>query len=201
MLDDINLSELTFENIGSWPLFIKVALCISSFLLIIFLGYWLNLSHQLEELEDLHHRETSLKTEFESKQQKAANLSKYRKQLLVMKEKFGYMLHQLPSKTEIPGLLEDISKTGLASGLTFRLFDPLEPEEHDFYVEVPIKIVVLGNYHQLASFISKVANLGRIVTLHDFSIQAYKPRNKDRQKGENRLEMKITAKIYRYREG
>lgn len=166
--------------------------------LVIGLGYWLIIKSYFEEYDNLKSAEANLKTEFEQKQKQAANLQAYRQQMQVMTERFGNMLKQLPAKNEMPGLLEDISKTGTSSGLTFELFAPAPEVIHDFYIEVPINIIVIGNYHQLAVFLSRVAQMGRIVTLHDFEINTVK---EDKQKAASGdlLEMKLTAKIYRYK--
>ncbi|MCB1849585.1 MAG: type 4a pilus biogenesis protein PilO, partial [Gammaproteobacteria bacterium] len=123
------------------------------------------------------------------KQAKAVNLEKYEKQLEEMKQSFGAMLRQLPDKTEVAELLVDVSQTGLASGLEFELFDPLGENRKEFYAELPIKIKVLGNYHQFGNFISGLATLPRIVTIHDIEITQGK---------DKRLQMEAVAKTYRY---
>jgi len=137
-----------------------------------------------------------LRLDFEKKQHQAANLQQYKAQLVELKKRFSKMLQQLPSKNEMDKLLEDISKTGIASGLKFTLFDPANEVEHDFYVELPINVKVEGNYHQLAVFLSRVAAMGRIVTLHDFAINVKEGKKKQ---GRDDLVMQVTAKIYRYR--
>lgn len=194
----INISELSLDNIGAWPQVIKLITIVIVASSLMGLSYWFIMRHQLERLNTLHSEELTLREEFESKQHSAANLQAYKQQLGLMQQRFGVLLRQLPSKTEVPGLLEDISKTGVRSGLHFHLFDPLQEIEHDFYVELPIKIMVEGNYHQLAIFISRIARLSRIVTLHDFIIE---PGKKGRNVSNPKLlMMKITAKIYRYQE-
>ena len=142
-----------------------------------------------------------MKTQFEQKQREASNLQAYRNQMAIMEERFGTMLKQLPTQNEMPGLLEDISKTGIASGLTFQSFTPMPEIQHDFYIELPIKIAVNGNYHQIAIFLSRVAEMGRIVTLHDFVVGRGMLGNLSLQKDESgdKLTMEMTAKIYRYR--
>ena len=143
-------------------------------------------------------KEVSLRSDFESKQHQAANLQAYRNQLQLMNERFGTMLKQLPAKNEMPGLLEEISKTGITSGLKFELFAPQPEVQHDFYIELPIKIIVEGNYMQLALFLSRVAEMNRIVTLHEFSIEGLSSKD-SKTISEDVLVMNITAKIYRYR--
>lgn len=202
---DINLNDLNLENIGSWPNPVKIATTIILCAIIIGLGYWFDTKEQLLRLDSAEQQEVKLRAEFEAKQQKAANLDAYRQQLAQMRLEFGAMLKQLPGKTEVPGLLEDISKTGVRSGLHFRLFDPLQEVQHDFYAELPIKIAVVGNYHQLANFVSRVAALSRIVTLHDIDIQAENNQQQGNQSGvqqlnHEKLRMDITANIYRYKE-
>jgi type IV pilus assembly protein PilO len=186
-----DLNELDFNNIGSWPAPIKGFIII---LLCIGLGvgwYYMNTEEQLLNLETVEKKELALKTEFESKQAKAVNLEKYKKQLEEMKQSFGAMLRQLPNKTEVADLLVDVSQTGLASGLEFELFDPQEEVPREFYAELPIQIRVFGNYHELGEFISGLAALPRIVTIHDVTMEP-------RKDGE--LVMSATAKTYRYLE-
>lgn len=196
-MNKVNLSELTLENIGQWPNPIKIAAVLVLSFLIIGLGYWLIIRANFEQLDILQTKETTLRKDFETKQHQASNLQAYRNQLTLMNERFGTMLKQLPAKNEMPGLLEEISKTGLSSGLKFQLFAPQKEVEHDFYIELPIKITVVGTYFQLATFLSRVAEMNRIVTLHEFSIEGVS--SKDKTISEDELVMKITAKIYRYR--
>lgn len=200
----INLNELTLDNVGQWPPPVKVAIVGFLSLLLIGIGYWLIVKDNFEQYDTLKVEEVALRSDFELKQRQASNLNAYRNQLYIMQERFGNMLKQLPTQNEMPGLLEDISKTGIASGLTFELFAPLPEVQHDFYIEVPIKIGVVGNYHQFAVFLSRIAEMNRIVTLHDFVIEEIAP---DKQKNQNDvksqpgdlLSMQMTAKIYRYR--
>lgn len=195
---DLNLNELTLDNIGQWPSSIKIGTLVATFIFVAFMGYWFIIKENFRQIDGLKSQEITLREEFELKQQQAANLQSYRNQLQIMQERFGNMLRQLPTKNEMPGLLEDISKTGIASGLSFESFKPLPEIQHDFYIELPIKIAVIGNYHQLGVFLSRVAQMGRIVTLHDFEVtQAEK--GKQSQSSNDLLLMKLTAKIYRYR--
>lgn len=195
---NFNVNELTFDNIGQWPKPAKITLVSLFALIIIGLGYWLIVKANFDQYNTLLAEEVTLKSDFEKKQSQASNLNAYRNQMILMQERFGNMLKQLPTQNEMPGLLEDISKTGLASGLSFELFAPLPEVQHDFYIELPIKIGVIGNYHQFAVFLSRVAQMNRIVTLHDFVIEGA---SLDLQKTNPgaKLTMQITAKIYRYR--
>ena len=190
---NINLNELEFDDISSWPMPAKVAALSLVFLTILFLGYWFDTKSQLQSLDNYELEENQLKSTFETKEHKAANLDAYKEQMATMKESFGALLRQLPEKSEVPGLLEDISHQGLASGLEFRTIRLQSEKQIDFYVELPIEISVVGNYHQLAEFVSNVASLPRIVTLHDFSI-----RSAEKDKDPNKLLMNIIAKTYRY---
>lgn len=196
-MNTINLNELTLENVGQWPLPVKIGAILGVGILIIAVGYWFIIKANFEQYDSLQSQEKTLRTEFESKQHEASNLQAYRNQLQLMNERFGAMLRQLPAKNEMPGLLEEISQTGLASGLKFELFAPQPELQHDFYIELPIKITVEGNYMQLALFMSRVAQMNRIVTLHEFNIQGLS--SKDNKISEDILVMDITAKIYRYR--
>jgi type IV pilus assembly protein PilO len=194
----VNLSELTFENTGQWPMPIKIGVILGVGLLIIALGYWLIIKGNFEQYATLQTQEATLKADFETKQHQASNLQAYRNQLQLMNERFGTMLKQLPAKNEMPGLLEEISKTGIASGLKFKLFAPQPEIAHDFYIELPIKIEVVGSYMQLAVFLSRVAEMNRIVTLHEFSVEGVTSKD-SKTVSEDELLMTITAKIYRYR--
>ena len=197
---DFDLEDLSFDNIGSWPIAIKIASCALIFVVIMLLGYWFHVSNQLLELERARHHEVQLRKEFESKQRKASSLQAYKLQLIKIRQTFGNLLRQLPSKTEVPGLLEDITLIGVSSGLEFKLFDPADEIRHDFYAELPIKVSVLGEYHQLAHFVSRVAGMSRIVTLHDLTLENIKADAKDKDSllKNHRLRMDMTAKTYRY---
>jgi type IV pilus assembly protein PilO len=206
-MNSINLNELSFDNVGQWPKPIKYSLVIFLSVMINALGYWLIVKSSFDDYSNLQAQEITLKKDFELKQHQASNLQAYRMQMREMKDRFGAMLKQLPTQNEMPGLLEDISKTGIASGLSFQLFAPMPEVLHDFYIEVPIKIIVVGNYHQFAVFLSRIAEMSRIVTLHDFVISRNESAaNKQTKLTEEQLAnagelltMEITAKIYRYR--
>jgi type IV pilus assembly protein PilO len=187
-----DLNELDLSNIGSWPVPIKAVLILILCAGIGFGYYKMHTEDQLATLEKHQKSEQKLRKTFEKKQAKAANLDRYKAQLEEMKESFGTMLRQLPNKTEVAELLVDVSQTGLATGLEFELFDPLGEKRREFYAELPIKIKVKGTYHQFGAFISGLASLPRIVTIHDISI---KPKGK---KSRGTLVMEATAKTYRY---
>lgn len=196
---EFDIDELTIDTIGSWPMPAKIALCIIIFVTTIFAGYWFDTKEQMRNLAAARQQEQELRSIFESKQKKASNLLSYKLQLVQISKSFGAMLRRLPSQTEVPGLLEDISKTGIATGLEFKLFDPQNETRHDFYAELPINIAVVGTYHQFGEFVSHVASLHRIVTLHDFKITNI-PNTTDKNKplSKQRLMMEMTAKTYRY---
>jgi type IV pilus assembly protein PilO len=204
-MSDLSLNELTLENIGSWPMPVKLVVIAVAFIIILALGYFLSFKEQLLTLESFKDKEFELIQTMEQKQQQAANIDKYRAQLKEMEKKFGVLLKRLPGKSEIPELLEEISQRGLNAGLKFQLFDPQPEIPHEFYVEVPIKITVDGSYHQLAEFISQVASMKRIVTVHDFEIRFPDPKKTESKKpirmidGKLPLFMDLTAKVYRYR--
>ena len=195
---NFNLDELTVDNISQWPEPIKYGTIVILSLFLIGLGYWLVIKDNFAEYDRLKQLEQELRIEFENKQYLASNITSYRNQMTVMEERFGNMLKKLPTENEMPGLLEDISKTGLASGLTFELFAPQNEIQHDFYIELPINITVVGNYQQLAVFLSRIGEMHRIVTLHDFVIEGASSKKQTSRKGDQ-LVMDITATIYRYR--
>lgn len=203
-LQDIRqqLQGLELSDIGNWPNFAKAGAIVILCGAVLGLGYWFDTRIQFEELAGIEKKERELKADFEVKQHKAANLEVYREQMDEMKRSFGTMLRQLPSKTEIAELLVDISQTGLSNGLEFELFKPDAEKPAEFYAELPIKVKVTGDYHQFGSFVSGVAQLPRIVTLHDINITpAAKadPRSGKADSGE-KLVMELTAKTYRYLE-
>jgi type IV pilus assembly protein PilO len=186
---DIDLNNLDFSNIAAWPTAIKIALIAIVCIAAAVGGYFLDVKGQREKLANAEKQEINLKQEFETKQAKAVNLDAYKQQLKEIEESFGAMLRQLPSKTEVEGLLVDISQTGLASGIEFQLFKPQGERFIEFYAELPISMKMTGSYHEFGTFVSGVASLPRIVTLHDISIT-------DDKKG--LLTMEVTAKTYRY---
>ncbi|MEF9673274.1 type 4a pilus biogenesis protein PilO [Pseudomonas sp. MWU13-2100] len=193
-LRKIDLADLDMQNIGSWPAAVKVASGVLTAILVLALGYNFYIKDLTDQLELQRATEVTLKEQFATKAHLAANLEAYTRQMQEMEESFGALLKQLPSDTEVPGLLEDITRTGLGSGLEFEEIKLLPEVTQQFYIELPIQITVTGAYHDLATFVSGVAALPRIVTLHDFEIKpiAASPA------GGNKLRMSILAKTYRY---
>ncbi len=190
-LEDLN--ELDFSNVGVWPTPVKAVVVILVAILMIVAGYYLVIEDQLVRLDAVQKKEQTLRKDFEKKQAKAVNLEGYRKQLEEMKESFGTMLRQLPDKTEVAELLVDVSQTGLAAGLEFELFKPLDEVPREFYAELPIQIVVRGEYHEFGDFISGLAALPRIVTIHDIKIK-----RSSGKAGQRGLMLEARAKTYRY---
>ena len=186
---DIDLNNLDFSNIGSWPIAVKGILIAVVAVGVLALGYFLDVQAQQENLERITNKEKQLKEDFEFKQAKAANLEAYKAQMVEMEDSFGAMIRQLPSKTEVEDLLVDISQTGLASGIEFQLFKPLAEKHIEFYAELPITLKMTGTYHQFGEFVSGIAALPRIVTLENITLKSDK-------KGD--LTMDVTAKTYRY---
>jgi type IV pilus assembly protein PilO len=183
------LNNLSFDNIGSWPGPVKVVFIIIISSAILGLGYWKDISVLQEDLRKVEVEESDLKIAFEGRQKKAANLEALKQQLEDIKETFGDLLKRLPNKTEVAALLVDISQQGLGAGLEFELFKPGSENPADFYVELPIQITVVGDYHEFGNFISGVSDLPRIVTNHNVKI---------RPKGDSQLILETTAKTYRY---
>lgn len=188
-LDDIN--NIDWENMGSWPLLGKVFFCALLFLAISVGGYFYVVVDEIEILKSAQAKEETLKKDFESKAFRVSNFDAYKAQLEEMEETFGSLLKQLPRDTEIPGLLDDISAAALGTGLSLNLISPQRTVHTEFYSELPISIEVVGGYHEMGAFVSAVASLPRIVTLHDYSIVRMNNSNKD-------LKMNILAKTYQY---
>lgn len=185
-----DLQEVDFNDIASWPLWLKVTgagvICVA----ILAAGYWFIIKDQYADLQKLQRQEAQLKDTFLKKKALAINLSAYRQQMKEMEETFGVMLKQLPDKTEVPELLIDITQAGLGRGLQFQTFKPQRTRQEDFYAEMPIKLAVSGTYHQLGEFVSDLAALPRIVTIGDLNLTPIK--------GTNRLVMSATTKTYHY---
>lgn len=191
-LGKIDFAELDLNNIGSWPAAVRALACVLAFIAVLALGYFMHLTDLQEMLERQKSEEASLKQQFTAKVSQAANLEEYKQQMQLMEASFEALLRQLPSDTEVPGLLEDITSAGLNSGLEFEEIKLLAEVTQPFYIELPIKIKVFGSYHDLATFVSAVAGMPRIVTLHDFSIRPVNAMNN------SKLVMDILVKTYRY---
>ena len=193
LIDELN--NLDFENVGGWPTPIKIGIGGLVLLAVLLLGYFFVIQDLNVALEQQQREEASLLKSYEDKAFEAHNLDQFRSQLVEMEQTFGALLKQLPKDTEVPGLLEDITHTGLGSGMEFEKIELKQEAEKEFYAELPIDISALGDYHGFGSFVSGVAALPRIVTLHDFVIEW--PSSKD-AKALGLLNMHITAKTYRY---
>jgi len=189
-LQNFDVNDLDVNNIGSWPTPVKVIIMALVFVVVIGAGYYFYLTDKQTRLEQAQTRETELRTDYEVKAEKAANLEEYRSQKQQMEATFGALLKQLPQDTEVPGLLDDITRAALDNELTIESIDLQTERQLEFYVELPIDIVVEGSYHKIGSFISGVAALSRIVTLHDFTLEP--------QGSPLNLKLKILAKTYRY---
>ncbi|QSP96088.1 type 4a pilus biogenesis protein PilO [Marinobacter salinisoli] len=193
-LNELDLSDLDFNNAGIWPAPVKAIFALIVFGLILGGGYWFFVKDKYAQLERVEQTEQELRQAYEQKAFRVANLEVFKAQMAEMEETFGALVRQLPSETEVPGLLEDITNTALGSGLELQEVK-LQPErQRDFYAELPINIRVSGSYHELASFVSSVASLPRIVTLHDLTI---KPISGEAEQ----LDMQVVARTYRYRAG
>jgi len=191
-LNEFDLADLDMENIGSWPVALKVILLGLLFTLIVIAGFYFHIDDLNQRFVVVEKEEQRLRKDFEQKAFEAANLDAYKDQLVEMEARFGALVAQLPSETEVPGLLEDITDKGELNGLSIKRIDLLDEQTQTFYVELPIAIEAVGSYHDLGAFISGMAGLPRIVTLHDFDITI----DTD---AAPMLEMSILAKTYRYR--
>lgn len=187
-----DIRDLDVHNVGAWPTAAKALVGGVLMVMVLLLGYSFQIKGQVELLERKRSEEVALKEQYASKAVEAANLKAYAVQLQGMETSFAAMLKQLPGDTEVPGLLEDISRVGLGSGLAFEEIKLLPEEARAFYTELPIQITVVGSYHDLATFVGGVASLPRIVTLHDFRIKPDDPG------GPDSLRMTILARTYRY---
>lgn len=188
---------LDWREPGRWSPAVRAIIATFAFLVATFIFSMLLIYNtQMEEYDEVQADQDNLWAEFEQKQQQAANFAAYRTQLKDMERSFGAMLRQLPGRTEVPNLLVDISQTGLAAGLEEKLFQPGAEMRQDFYAELPIKIRLTGSYHEFGNFVSGIAALPRIVTLHDIQIQPESGKNV----GPDQLVLDVTAKTYRYLE-
>lgn len=189
-LDD--LKNIDINNLGSWPVPIKIGGILVICVVILFAGFWFLIQGELEEYDGAQKKEASLRDTYMNKKSLAINLPAYKQQMEEMEQTFGSLLRQLPNTTEVPDLLVDITQAGLGRGLEFTLFRPEKEQPKDFYAEMPISIQVRGSYHELAQFVSDVAALPRIVTFGDINIGSA---GKDQK-----LTMSAKAKTYRYLE-
>ncbi len=198
----MSLKELDFNNIGSWPREYRIGFCVIVGLLIFGLLWWVLTRDKGDQLEGLERTESDLRAEFETKQGRAANLEPLKLQLAQMEQQLQQMLRQLPSRTEMPDLIVDISQTALATGIQNELFQPGPETPKEFYAEKPIALRMVGSYHQFGAFVSGVASLPRVVimTVHDIQLR---PRGGDKDpragiRPDSPLELAGTVKTYRY---
>ena len=189
-IQGLDINDIDWQNMGSWPLVGKVAFCAIIVMAAGVLAYIGLVQGQLSALDSLERKEQQLKRDFEAKAFRVANLEEYKSQMVEMEASFGSLLKQLPKDTEVPGLIDDISAAALNAGLDLKQIDPADMKKTEFYKELPINIEVSGGYHEMGAFVSGVASLPRIVTLHDFNIV--------KTSGQDRLSMEIQAKTYQY---
>ena len=193
-LQGFDVNDIDWERVGVWPLIIRVLMFVVAAIVIIVACHFLFVKERKVTLEREVVKESELRKSFENKAFEAANLDKYRQQMIEMEESFGALKSRLPKDTEVPGLLEDIDDKGLESRATINSVDLLPEISTEFYIELPINISVSGGFHEFGAFISGVAGMPRIVTLHNFSIAPESAKN-----GIGALTMDITAKTYRYK--
>lgn len=193
-INEFDVNDIDWENMGSWPVAGKAVFCSIIAVAILVGGYFMMLEPMNIKLNREIKQEVQLKRDFENKAFQVANLDEYKSQMVEMEQSFESILKQLPRDTEVPGLIDDISLAALNNGLDLKMISPQKQVSTEFYNELPIEIEVEGDYHELGAYVSSVASLSRIVTLHDFSIST-----KGKDTGD--LSLKILAKTYRYNEG
>lgn len=191
-INEFDFNDIDWNNMGSWPLAGRVIFASLIFFGVLIGLYFLDIQSSMEKYDRVVAEEEVIKQEFETKAFRVANLDAYKKQLAEIEESFGSLLRQLPRDTEVPGLLEDITNSAIGANLEIRSIKLDKEKQTEFYTELPINIDVVGEYHDFGAFVSAVAGLGRIVTLHDFTVA---PVGKDNDK---KLNLKIVAKTYRY---
>ncbi|MCK5696698.1 MAG: type 4a pilus biogenesis protein PilO [Gammaproteobacteria bacterium] len=196
----MNLNELDFQNVGGWPLAVRLSATFIVFALVLGGGFYQFTQNKIKELQAVESKEEPLKVEYRTKQGKAANLQAYTQQMAEMEERFGSMLRQLPQKTEVADLLIEISQIGLSNNLEFSLFKPSREIRKEFYAELPVNINVTGTYHDFGGFATGIAALPRIVTIHNVSMI---PKNTKEEPHKNvdadkKLTIILVAKTYRY---
>jgi type IV pilus assembly protein PilO len=193
-INEFDVNDIDWENMGSWPITGKSILCVIIAVAILVGGYFMMLEPMQQKLTREIKKEVQLKKDFENKAFQVANLDEYKAQMVEMEQSFESILKQLPRDTEVPGLIDDISLAAINNGLDLKVISPKQQTSSEFYNELPIEIEVEGDYHELGAYVSSVASLPRIVTLHDFSISI-------KGKDSRELSLKILAKTYRYNEG
>ncbi|ESP94819.1 MULTISPECIES: type 4a pilus biogenesis protein PilO [Pseudoalteromonas] len=191
-LQEIDWNEVELDNIGEWPLPVKIICCSLVVLVMLIIGYTMLVSTSIDRYESAVSKEQELRKNYRIKYGRANNLELYRQQMLDMEDQFSQLLRKLPTSNETPGLLDDLTYVGTSSGLTFLKIGWLPEVKKEFYTELPINLEVVGTYHEFGEFVSKVAQLPRIVSLHDFRIE---------NAGNNALVFGVVAKTYRYEQG
>lgn len=195
-LKKFDFQALDWKNVGSFPLAVRTVLLFAVFLVMVGVVYWFFIKDSLSSWDRSKAEESSLRSVFTDKANKATNLEAYKAQLQQMDRQFGELLRQLPGKTEIENLAEEIAREALSSNLTQELFKPQNEGVKEFYAELPIQMRLSGDYHEFGEFVSRVSALPRIVTLHDIKV-LYDEKNKNSL---GMLTMDLTAKTYRYLE-
>ncbi|MBV7315627.1 type 4a pilus biogenesis protein PilO [Shewanella sp. NIFS-20-20] len=190
--DTNQFNDLDFDNVGGWPFQVKVVFAVLLAIIVFIGSYFFFISDAIDNLNRVQKQEQELRDDFKNKYRLAANLKLYREQLVVMEEQFSELLRMLPSKNEMPGLLDDLTFVATDAGLRINSLDWQSEIERDFYLEFPINMSVRGDYHQIGKMVAGVAKLPRIVSLHDFTIT---------KEASGELEMNIQAKTYRFKEG
>ncbi|KAF7787429.1 type IV pilus assembly protein PilO [Pseudoalteromonas rubra] len=188
-LQEIDWNEIELDNIGEWPMPVKAICCAVVVLIMLVVGYSMLVSASVASFERAVKKEEELRTSYRVKYGRANNLELYRQQMQDMEAQFSQLLRKLPTSNETPGLLDDLTYVGTSSGLTFLKIGWLPEIKKEFYTELPINLEVVGTYHEFGEFVSKVAQLPRIVSLHDFRIEGA---------GNNQLVFSVVAKTYRY---
>ena len=195
-----DLRNLDRNNVGNWPKAIKSFFAILIVVVILFLGWWFQISVQQEDLERAEQKELGLRADFVKKQAQVVNLAAYEKQLEDMTDELQQMINQLPGKTEMPKLILEISQAALGAGITNELFQPGPEVMKGFYAEKPIQLRMVGTYHEFGAFISKVASLPRVVilTMHDVSLRPSADKSGKPGSATGTLTLEGTVKTYRY---
>ncbi|MBY6018513.1 type 4a pilus biogenesis protein PilO [Ferrimonas balearica] len=184
------LNDLDFENLANWPKEVKIIFAVVLAVLVGVAGYFLFIKDSMASLERLQAEEQKLRGEFEAKYRLAANLPRYREQLTQMTEQFEAMLGMLPTASEMPGLLDDVTFLATDANLQINSLNWQPEQVKEFYVELPIEMKIQGGYHEFGAFSAGVANLPRIVSLHDFTME----------RAANGVSMTVLAKTYRFAE-
>ncbi|MEY8203788.1 MAG: type 4a pilus biogenesis protein PilO [Bermanella sp.] len=191
-LSSFDINDVDWNNMGSWPLAGRIFFAVLVFLTILIGMYFFDIQGLTDRHAAVQAKEATLKQDFETKAFRVANLAGYKEQLTVIESSFGSLLRQLPKDTEVPGLLDDITSAALGASLQIKSIKLDKEIETEYYTELPISIDVVGEYHDFGAFVSAVAGLGRIVTLHDFEVVSANDNDA------NKLNLKIVAKTYRY---